>query len=182
MVRKRKEPILVNNEQLYHCLSCNSFRPESEFSIRSDTGKLRSTCNTCRSKESGIYHRKIRQSLSQSDITNNMEERDRRLNDPDYAIKQYILKLAKSSARHRNIKFDLTVDDICIPDKCPLLDTLFDPNNRKYTYSVDRIDNSKGYIPGNVAIISNQANAMKRDATLNELLLFAKNIEQYIKR
>jgi hypothetical protein len=42
--------------------------------------------------------------------------------------------------------------------------------------SLDRIDNTKGYIPGNVAIISLRANCIKRDASLEEL----KQIVSYV--
>ena len=42
--------------------------------------------------------------------------------------------------------------------------------------SMDRIDSSKGYVVGNVAIICWRCNALKRDATLREL----KNIVSYM--
>jgi len=35
--------------------------------------------------------------------------------------------------------------------------------------SLDRIDNSKGYVPGNIAVISMRANMIKNNATLAEL-------------
>lgn len=39
--------------------------------------------------------------------------------------------------------------------------------------SIDRIDNSKGYIPTNIVVISNRANLLKKDATLDELVAIA---------
>lgn len=35
--------------------------------------------------------------------------------------------------------------------------------------SLDRIDNTKGYVPGNIAVISWRANGLKSDASLEEL-------------
>jgi hypothetical protein len=35
--------------------------------------------------------------------------------------------------------------------------------------SVDRIDNARGYVAGNVCIISQRANLLKKDATVDEV-------------
>jgi hypothetical protein len=54
--------------------------------------------------------------------------------------------------------------------RCPVLGVLFVTEGRHpYNPSVDRLDPSKGYVRGNIAIISWRANAIKRDATLAEL-------------
>ena len=39
--------------------------------------------------------------------------------------------------------------------------------------SLDRMDNSKGYVKGNVQVISHKANSMKFSASKDELLKFA---------
>ncbi len=80
---------------------------------------------------------------------------------------------AKAGAKKRGLEFTIILDDLLpFPKKCPVLGIelrqgikVNDPNS----WSIDRIDNDKGYIPGNVAVISRRANVLKRDATIAEL-------------
>lgn len=79
--------------------------------------------------------------------------------------------------------FDLTIEDINIPKYCPylnveLLTDIKDSGHPNY-YTLDRIDSSKGYIKGNVQVISKFANTMKNNATIEQLIIFAKNILSY---
>jgi hypothetical protein len=48
--------------------------------------------------------------------------------------------------------------------------------------TLDRIDSTKGYVPGNVQILSFRANTLKGDATLEELKLVIKNWENMLQR
>ena len=74
--------------------------------------------------------------------------------------------------------------DLIIPEYCPLLGIKleYEPGrtNNSNTPSLDKIDPTKGYIKGNVRIISYKANTMKNNATREELELFAKNILNYL--
>lgn len=97
----------------------------------------------------------------------------RRKNDPEN-IKKFLLKNAKARAVKKGIIFSLTEEDIFLPEICPIMKIPFDRNTRKYGYSIDRIDSTKGYTKDNIWIISQIANAMKWDSTNEERLLFAK--------
>lgn len=87
--------------------------------------------------------------------------------------------LSRLLARKRKGRCTLTIEDIVLPDVCPLLGMPFQfgtgsalPNSP----SVDCIDPTKGYIKGNIWIISKQANSMKSCASKDELRTFCTNV------
>jgi hypothetical protein len=90
--------------------------------------------------------------------------------------KARLLTRAKRGAAGRDIEFHLTENDLELPLKCPIFgcDLNYISLAAKVcpeTPSVDRIDNTKGYIPGNVHVVSFRANKLKNDATPAELIL-----------
>lgn len=93
-----------------------------------------------------------------------------------------LLQGARYRARQQVLEFDLTPDDILIPLDCPYLGIPL--IHRKYegrcfdSPSLDRIDPSKGYVKGNVEVVSELANRMKQDATKEQLIAFAKAVLQ----
>lgn len=92
-------------------------------------------------------------------------------------LNKRIYNRAKSRATKRNIEFNLELEDIILPDKCPVFGTTFIYNDKDYTYSIDRINPSLGYIKGNIMIISNKANRIKNNASVKDL----ENILKYLK-
>ncbi len=75
----------------------------------------------------------------------------------------------------------ITLNDIIVPEKCPLLDIpIFAGQGKKCANSpsLDRILNVYGYVPGNVHVISNRANELKRDAQSTELLMLASRLAE----
>ena len=95
---------------------------------------------------------------------------------------KHMLHSAKTRALKRGLEFNLTKEDIIIPDKCPILEVplmIGTKDNYEYSPSLDRIDNTKGYIRGNIQIISKKANSMKNSASLYELKMFCKNVLRY---
>src|ERR1039458_6936982 len=83
---------------------------------------------------------------------------------------EYMLGSAKASARVRELDFAITMADLLpVPERCPVYGVVLEygklgPRNNA-TASIDRTNSSKGYIPGNVKIISWAANRHKNDAT-----------------
>ncbi len=94
-------------------------------------------------------------------------------------VRKKLLQQAKSRAKRKGLLFNLDLNDIIVPLVCPILDVPFiigTKDEYEYTHSLDRIDNSLGYIKGNVQVISKKANSMKNSATPKELLSFANYI------
>lgn len=98
-------------------------------------------------------------------------------------IKGYMIRNSKFSAKRRNLEFNIDVRDIQLPEYCPILNIKLYYNFEKRDFnsfnhaSLDRIDNSKGYIKGNIMVISRLANAMKNEASFEQLDTFTKNIK-----
>lgn len=89
---------------------------------------------------------------------------------------------AKRSSYRKSYKYDfnIEVEDIQIPEKCPYLNipilTDFEDTEKDNYYSIDRIDSTKGYVKGNIQVISLLANTMKNKSTQEQLLTFSKNV------
>ena len=118
------------------------------------------------------YYLRNKKEINEKNKTNAIQWR---INNPDLAM----LNSAKHRSRINNLPFDLELIDIDLPTHCPVLGIPLvthagkGKNIQKDSYSLDRIDPSKGYTKGNVQVISGLANRMKQNATPEELLLFA---------
>lgn len=86
---------------------------------------------------------------------------------------------AFSRAKKKNLDFNIEKSDIIIPEKCPYTGLILVFNKekpQKNSASLDRIDNTKGYVKGNIEVISYLANTMKRDASVEQQLAFATEV------
>ncbi len=85
-----------------------------------------------------------------------------------------LYKNIKSRCKRTGREFSIELEDIVIPEKCPVFGFELKREDKQTWMSapsVDRIDSSKGYIKGNVTVVSRRANILKRDATVEELEL-----------
>lgn len=85
--------------------------------------------------------------------------------------RKQLLADARKRAKSRGLEFNICVDDIALPTFCPVLGyklEVGDGKRQDNSPSIDRINNSLGYIKGNVRIISFRANALKNNGTIEE--------------
>ena len=147
------------------CTKCRQLLPLASYTKGPDRG-YRYQCKNCnnnyqlnssrRSDNSARYYSKRKQ------------------NNPAL----FMWKQAKHRAQYDydNMVFEIEVTDIVLPEMCPYMGVGFLPLDKKYGYSLDRIDSTKGYTKDNIQVISRIANIMKNNATEQELISFAKGV------
>lgn len=148
-------------------------------------------CYKCLYKKRNSYRRKEDRENSVKNyhlkrVKNPLKYREYLKDKKEYRLlnkARYMLRAAKSRAKRKNYNFNIDISDIVIPEFCPLLGIkleLVESHTNFYSPSLDKIDNDKGYVKGNVRVISRKANMMKWAASKEELLNFAKNIPKYL--
>jgi hypothetical protein len=88
---------------------------------------------------------------------------------------------AQHRAKRKGIPFTITIDDITIPETCPLLGIPLVSTNDKRdprNPSLDQITPGKGYTPDNIWVVSSRANWIKCDSTIQELELLVENLKK----
>lgn len=140
------------------CTKCKKWKIPDEFPIdkRSKDFARRKRCEQCAKT---AY---VDPSVSRVKRLNNQEG--------------YLLTSARQRAKRKGLEFDLDIEDIFIPTKCPLLGIKLVMSGNPSHYnspSLDRIDPMKGYIKGNVWVISKRANSIKTNASLDEIEMVA---------
>ena len=111
---------------------------------------------------------RIKESKQKRRLLDQKRNKERHRENP---VKTLIL-WSRKTAKNRGLEHTITYDDLVIPERCPVFKTEFVVGT-PLAMSLDRIDNSKGYVPGNVQVISRLANSMKRDANQDQLKAFA---------
>lgn len=79
--------------------------------------------------------------------------------------------MLKRRAKVKLINFNLEISDIRIPKVCPVLGIELSFTNNHHndsSPSVDRLIPALGYVKGNIQIISNRANRLKNNGTIEE--------------
>jgi hypothetical protein len=84
-----------------------------------------------------------------------------------------LLSLARQRAKNNGIPFSITDKDIRIGKFCPVLRVPYETGKNHVPHphapSLDRINPSLGYVPGNVVVISRMANTIKHDASFEQI-------------
>lgn len=158
------------------CLKCKEEKPVTEFSKwKNGATGYQTWCKDCmkkHSKQAYIMERK-RENVRRKREDPVYRNREREIN-KETRLKNrvvFLLRSARDRAKQEGLPFSITKEDVPIPTHCPVLGVKLEVHTR-YAPSIDKIEPSKGYIPGNVWVISWKANSMKLDASPDELKRF----------
>lgn len=181
---------LTGTPRIRRCAECASkvsyVKPRPERTCldcdRVISGKGRKRCEKHRQQRARELERRWRENnretlaaavrASQRKHPDRVRETERRYreNNPEMVL----LRNARVRAREKGLEYKLTRADITIPERCAVYGLELVRNTRgrgalPNSMSIDRIDNTKGYLPGNVHVISHIANAHKGERSLSEL-------------
>jgi hypothetical protein len=163
------------------CSKCKEMLPVSMFSKKAATKDgLRSHCRSCEAQSNAKWYgnggKKKRQDWNKSN--------------PVRRITAKMVGRARRAAQEKNLPFDIDLDYVRLmvgenaelASHCPIFQTILEwschrgnggkilPNSP----SIDRIDPARGYVKGNIWVISYRANVIKNDASHDELKLVTK--------
>jgi hypothetical protein len=171
------------------CTRCCEYKTANNFTV-TKAGTLSSWCGQCRNKwKREEYHPKNKGRHSEymkgwySSHKDEHNVRSRKIYEKNYVKAMW--RSARTRAKNKGLPFDLKPEDLIIPDQCPALGIPLKAQEGSFgpkdcSPSLDRLQPGRGYVPDNVAIISNRANRIKSDATPEELRAVAAWLEKQL--
>lgn len=167
------------------CKSCKAAEAKENYHANDGLGRLKAwrKANPVKYKEQHNTTLKKRSTrLLQDEAYRAKHNQQKRENSKKNFITGLVAR-ARTRALTCNVPFSISVADIEVPEVCPLLGVPFvmgTKGNYQFSPSLDRIDPPKGYVKGNIKVISTLANTMKNSASKEQLLVFSKNIVEYV--
>jgi hypothetical protein len=165
------------------CSKCKKVLPVTMFSkdARLENG-LRAYCRSCQAQSAAKWYENGGQEKRQSYVKSN----------PILRITSNMIDHARRRARNKNLPLDIDLNYVRLmvgenaefASHCPVFNVPLEwscqrgngtgglPNSP----SIDRIDPSRGYVKGNIWVISHRANTIKNDASHDELKLVTKAV------
>lgn len=155
---------------LFHVVKCDC---GVLLDLRAGSWGITSMCKTCVNSDSNLKTRRVLSRIENSELKGKSG-----------TVKGRLFQAAKKRAKSFGREFNLSIEDIHVPDKCPVLGITLEKNIFKERIkfqsandnspSLDRIDSSKGYTKENIQVLSYRANSIKNDGTAYEHLLISK--------
>ena len=195
-----KKTATVSEHKCYICKQKKLL--EEFFKDKSHKGGYGFRCKQCNKKYKKNYHEtyskrddvkeRRRKKYQENVEAERLKNRNRRNNNPEHYkelsrksyrknIRSVLLTQSRQRAKRYGYEHNITVEDIIIPEYCPILGIPIFISEKQCSWnspSLDRIDNNKGYIKNNVMVMSFRANTLKSNGTAEEF----EKILEFLKR
>lgn len=123
-------------------------------------------------REYGRTHREEKKAYNQEYMKTHKEEiKKQKFEKRVKTIQKEMFKHAEGRAKKQGLPFDMIMEDIPVPEVCPILGIPISVGKGKLhvgSPTVDRLIPSLGYVSGNVCVISHRANSIKNNGTVEE--------------
>ncbi len=137
------------------------------------------------SEQSKIWHKeyyvehlpeiktRIKEYLQRPEIIKMVREKSKIYREKN--IELLMLRAAHDRCRKKHLKFNLQIEDIKVPDFCPVLGIPLLIGSTGFggptdnSPSLDRINNNLGYEKGNIIVVSNKVNRIKASYTADDI-------------
>lgn len=153
------------------CSNCRVSKPENEFHSKGRRAERASWCRSC-------VHDKVRERWAR--CTENPHAPANSIR-----IARRMVQRTRRRAKLAGREVAITWEDLLpLPTHCPILgyELVYRSQNmvgEPASASVDRIDPDRGYVTGNVRVISWRANTLRNNGTLEEMRAVVRDLEAY---
>ena len=167
--------------RIHRLIPCKVCGAHDFYLASRDNGKKHETCVPCKRRSDKKWRNANKAKVKAYDAKYYREraldpeyEKQRRYSYKRANTAEYLFSLAKNRAKRKGWVFTLS-SPLPIPRVCPVLgiELAVCCGDKWRSPSYDRIDSTKGYIEGNVIVVSYRANILKNNATPEELSLLA---------
>lgn len=176
----------MTNLRTKQCSRCKELKLLAEFHRRkTDAERRQSICIACMVPYKTTYNQVNKERVRATNAAWMDKNREnhrawyrRWTSSKEHRANMMVLR-AKERAKKKGLPFNITEEDLVIPDRCPVLGMTLDygfKNTGKLmpnSPSLDRRIPELGYVKGNVQVISAKANWIKSNATPEELMRVA---------
>ena len=159
------------NEKLKECSVCKALKPLADYSPdRKACRKCVSKINTQRIRDNPKKYEAVQKYQKQWQIDNAGRRNKYCLEWRKDNVNRLLLYRARARAKKQNIECSLTLEDIIVPDVCPVFKIPFEiaKPDCSNSPSLDRLNSLEGYTKKNTRVISCRANTIKNGGTREE--------------
>lgn len=153
------------------CVACNLLKYSKDFySNKRNCDGLASECKECLRKRSSEYINSTEGKTNRSNYYHNVIKNN---------TNKYLFLTTRANAKTKNLEHSISEFDIVIPECCPIFKIPLKLSDSGYqtdnSPSIDRINNTIGYVKSNIVVVSWKANNIKSFASLEEMKMILEN-------